>query len=230
MDIAFFRPNFKELDIMNSRTPYESPRQRVWNAIRKNREEFTISLVAEEGNMKYDSARDFITGLRKAGILKEVRRDKKPYTSSHIDIIVYKLAKDFGYTAPSVDRKGNLLTPRPVNRAMWNTLRITQQPVNAHELAALSSNDEKPVSVDTADRYLRLLHEAGYLKITQEAHHAVKKAKYKLLPHMNTGPKPPQIQRVKHVFDPNTNQVMFAERPELEEELKHGTILGEFNA
>jgi hypothetical protein len=47
---------------------------------------------------------------------------------------------------------------------------------------------------------------------------------------MNTGPKPPQIQRVKHVFDPNTNQVMFAERPELEEELKHGTILGEFNA
>lgn len=230
MDITFFRPHFKELDIMNSKTPYESPRQRVWNAIRKHRDEFTIVQVADEGGMKYDSSRDFITGLRKAGIVKEIRRDKKPYTSSHIDIIVYQLEKDLGYSAPSVDRKGNLLNPRPVNRAMWNTLRITKQPVNAHELAALSSNDDQSVSAETADRYLRSLHEAGYLKITHEAHHAVKKAKYMLLPDMNTGPKPPQIQRAKHVFDPNTNEVMFAERPELEEELKYGTLLGVLDA
>ncbi|MEQ1105739.1 hypothetical protein [Acinetobacter ursingii] len=90
---------------MNSKTPYESPRQRVWNAIRRNRNEFTISLVADEGGMKYDSARDFITGLRKAEIIQEVRREKKPYSGSHIDIIVYKLEKDQGYTAPSTKQK-----------------------------------------------------------------------------------------------------------------------------
>ena len=44
---------------------------------------------------------------------------------------------------------------------------------------------------------------------------------------MDTGPNPPQIQRAKQVFDPNTNQVMFTERPELEEEMKHGTLLHE---
>ena len=52
-----------------------------------------------------------------------------------------------------------------------------------------------------------------------------KKAKYQLIEAMNTGPIPPQIQRAKQVFDPNTNQVMYSERPELEEELKHGTLL-----
>lgn len=230
MDSTFFKPNFPEFTFMKSNAPYEAPRQRVWNAIRESRKEFTIAQVAELGGMKYDSTRDFITGLRKAGIISELRREKKPRTSSHIDIIVYQLVKDLGYTAPSVDRQGNLLTPRPLNKAMWNTLRITKQAVNARELAAFSSNDENVVSEETADSYLRMLHQAGYLKIAQEAHHAVKKAKYILLPHMNTGPKPPQIQRAKQVFDPNTNQTMFSERPELAEELKHGTIMGVLNA
>lgn len=125
-----------------------------------------------------------------------------------------------------VDRKGNLLGKKvTVNKAMWNTLRITKQPVNAHELAALSSTNEQKFSVETADSYLRFLYHAGYLKIVREAHHAVRKAQYQLLPNMNTGPNPPQIQRAKQVFDPNTNQLMFSERPELEEEIKHGTLL-----
>lgn len=226
MDIAFFKPNFKSLkDLMpNKKQPYQTPRQRVWLAIRDNAEEFTIQQVADLGSMKYDSARDFLTGLKRAGIIEEIRRERKQYSGSHIQTIFFKLANDMGYTAPSVDRNGNLLTPRPVNKAMWNTLRITKQAMNANELAALSSNDELKVSIDTADRYLRLLHEAGYLKVMQESHHAVRKAKYMLLPHMNTGAKPPQVQRVKQVFDPNLNETMYSERPELDDEIKHGAM------
>lgn len=231
MDITFFKPQFKSLSELmpNKKQPYQTPRQRVWLAIRKHADEFTIQQVADLGDMKYDSTRDFLTGLRRAGVIKELRRERKPYSGSHIQIIFYTLVNDLGYTAPSVDRQGNILTPRPINRAMWNTLRITNQPLNAHELASLSSNDELIVSTDTADRYLRLLHEAGYLKIAVTSHHAVRKAKYMLLPHMNTGAKPPQIQRVKQVFDPNLNETMYSERPELDEETQHG-VLGSFYA
>lgn len=211
---------------MSTVQPYQSPRQRVWIAIRKHRDEFTIQQVADIGKMKYDSTRDFITGLKKAGIIGEVRRENLPNMSKKIELIYFKLIEDYGYNAPSVDRKGNLLgKTATVNKAMWNTLRITKQPVNANELAAISSTDEQNVSIETADSYLRFLHHAGYLKIAREAHHSVRKAKYQLLPTMNTGPNPPQIQRAKQVFDPNTNQVMYSERPELEEELKHGTLL-----
>lgn len=213
-------------NLMNAGQPYQSPRQRVWAAIRKNRDEFTIQQVADLGQMKYDSARDFITGLKNAEIIAEVRREKLPNMSKKIDLIYFRLVEDYGYNAPSVDRKGNILGKKTtVNKAMWNTLRITKQPVNAHELAALSSTDDQAVSIETADSYLRFLHHAGYLKIARAAHHAVRKAKYQLLPHMNTGPNPPQIQRAKQVFDPNTNQLMYSERPELEEEIKHGTLL-----
>ena len=213
-------------NIMNAGQPYQSPRQRVWAAIRKHRDEFTIQQVADLGQMKYDSARDFITGLKNAEIIAEVRREKLPNMSKKIDLIYFRLVEDYGYNAPSVDRKGNILGKKTtVNKAMWNTLRITKQPVNAHELAALSSTDDQAVSIETADSYLRFLHHAGYLKIARAAHHAVRKAKYQLLPHMNTGPNPPMIQRAKQVFDPNTNQLMYSERPELEEEIKHGTLL-----
>ena len=230
MDVSFGKKPIlaKGENLMIAGQPYQSPRQRVWTAIRQHREEFTIKQVAELGQMKYDSTRDFITGLKKAGIIEEIRREKLPNMSKKIELIFFKLTQDYGYNAPSVDRKGNLLDKKvTVNKAMWNTLRITKQPVNARELAALSSIDEQIVSVETADSYLRFLHHAGYLKIAREAHHAVRKAQYQLLPHMNTGPNPPQIQRAKQVFDPNTNQLMFSERPELEEELKHGTLLHE---
>ncbi|MHA3079522.1 hypothetical protein [Acinetobacter sp. ANC 5502] len=216
---------------MNSKTPYESPRQRVWNSIRKNREKFTIAQVAEDGNTVYESARGFVSQLAKAGIVKIL--DEKPI--HHENCLVkqrtYQLIKDIGYTYPTMTKSGELIIGVSGNKAMWNTLRITKQPINADELAAISSNDTLTIEVTTANNYLMLLHKAGYLKRTKEPNRNIGgKAKYLLLPDMNTGPKPPQVQRVKHVFDPNINQVMFAERPELEEELKHGTILGEFNA
>ena len=141
--------------VMNAGQPYQSPRQRVWTAIRKHREEFTIKQVAELGQMKYDSTRDFITGLRKAGIIAEVRREQVPNMSKKIEMIYFKLVEDYGYNTPSVDRQGNILgKTATVNKAMWNTLRITKQPVNATELAAISSTDVQQVSIETADSYV----------------------------------------------------------------------------
>ncbi len=212
-------------NLMDAGQPYQSPRQRVWAAIRKHRNEFTIQQVAELGQMKYDSARDFITGLKNAGIISLKESVAVGHENSHVKQKLYQLDKDLGYNAPKVNRSGELLVTNQVNKAMWNTLRITRASVDADELAKLSSNDELSISALTANSYLILLYQAGYLAISKQGNSWVGRTKYRLLPDMNTGPIPPQIQRAKQVFDPNTNTVMYSERPELEEEIKHGTLL-----
>lgn len=211
-------------NLMNKAMPQQTPRQRVWLAIRKFKNDFTLLQVAEEGAMKESSARDFITGLQKAGYIQVAY--EQPIVGKRVKRLHYKLVRDIGYNAPSVDREGFETKPAQANKAMWNTLRILKRAINAEELAALSSNDELNISITTANTYLQLLHSAGYLFIAQKHQNMTgKKAKYQLLERMNTGPIPPQIQRAKQVFDPNTNQLMYSERPELEEEIKHGTLL-----
>ena len=216
-----------EIDTMKAGQPYQSPRQRVWAAIRKNSNEFTIEQVAELGQMKYESARGFVASLVKAKVVQILREAKVYGHSKSIRRKYFKLVNDLGYTVPSISKDGKLIVNVTGNKAMWNALRITKQAVNAHELVQLASNDEISIKLETANEYLRALHHAGYLTLTQPANNAGGKAKYRLLPVMDTGPIPPQIQRAKQVFDPNTNQVMFTERPELEEEIKHGTLLHE---
>lgn len=209
---------------MNQAMPAQNPRQRVWLAIRKFKDDFTLLQVAKEGAMKEGSARTYLSGLRKAGFIEiayEEQVDGKGVKRIH-----YKLVRDVGYNAPTIDRDGIETKPAQINKAMWNTLRILKKAINAEELAALSSNDEVSISVATANVYLQLLNSAGYLAVIEKHQNiAGKKTKYRLIEHMNTGPMPPQIQRAKQVFDPNTNTVMYSERPELEEEIKHGTIL-----
>lgn len=230
MDIALFRPRFIETDIMNSKTIYESPRQRVWNAIRQNSESFTIMQVAVDGAMVYESARGFVSQLVKAGFVKVI--DEKPVHHEKCVVVqrTYKLINDCGYSYPVMTKSGEVIKEVSGNKAMWNTLRITKQPVNADELAAIASTDKVKIEVTTANNYLMSLYKAGYLKRTKEPSVKGVKAKYILLPNMNTGAKPPQIQRAKQVFDPNLNQTMFCERPELDEEIKHGTLLGVLDA
>lgn len=224
MEFGLFKQVNQGRNFMNQVMPKQNPRQRVWLAIRKFKDDFTLVQVAEEGSMKEGSVRTYLQGLKKAGFIEVAFEEK--VDGKGVKRIHYKLVRDVGYNAPTVDRDGGETKPAQVNKAMWNTLRITKKAVNAEELAALSSNDEVLISVLTANVYLQLLNAAGYLSVVEKSQNiAGKKAKYRLMEHMNTGPIPPQIQRAKQVFDPNTNQVMFSERPELEEELKHGTIL-----
>lgn len=207
--------------------PVRTPRERLWDAIRANALDFVIADVAESAAMKYDSARDYITGLRRAGFIQELHRKKVPFKGVYV--IHYTLIKDIGNAAPCVDRKGNVVERSPVNKAMWNTLRIGNGVFDAQRLASLASNEDRAVSVETAASYLQALHHAGYLRIAKPAHHAMSKAMYQLLPHKNTGSKPPQITRACRVFDPNIGAVVYQEQPELAEELRDGLNNGDLS-
>lgn len=228
MDIAFFRPIFPKIK-MNSKTPYEPPRQRVWTAIRENSQAFTIQQVSELGFMTYESTRSFVNQLKKAGFVKV--KDTTPLF--HDNCVVkqktYELIKDTGYHYPRMKKSGEVIGITG-NKAMWNSLRILNKAVSADELAIMSSNEVLTVKASTANSYLQSLHQAGYLTRVQEANVKGGKAKYVLIPSMNTGAEPPQIQKTKQVFDPNKKEIMFLERPDLQEEVDSGTLFGEFHA
>lgn len=230
MDITFFRPQFKSLSELmpNKKQPYQTPRQRVWLAIRKYADEFTIQQVADLGDMKYESARSFVGQLVKVGLVEVTKITPVHHANCTVKQKIYCLVNDVGYHYPQMSKAGKILGVTG-NKAMWNTLRITQKAMNADELAKQSSNDDLQVKPSTASSYLAMLYDAGYLKRVEEAKTTGGKAKYMLLPNMNTGAKPPQVQRVKQVFDPNLNETMYSERPELDEEAQHG-VLGSFYA
>jgi uncharacterized protein YdbL (DUF1318 family) len=201
--------------------PIRSPRERVWDAIRLSVTEFTLDQVANIGGMKIDSARDYLTGLRRAGFIAETRRESKPMTvGGNTKTVYYTLVNDVGHDAPAVNRKGDVLEPRGVNTAMWNALRVCNA-VTPRSLAAYSSTETRVVSEETANSYLQVLHDAGYVVVVIAANHA-RQATYRLLPTKNTGPKPPQISRACRVFDPNVGRVVYQERPEMAEEIRDG--------
>ncbi|MFA2969810.1 hypothetical protein KWE21_04225 [Acinetobacter pittii] len=218
MEGAFFNTNSKSKMSKSSKVnTYETPHQRVWNEIRQRSEGFSLVEVAEAGSMQMNSARAFIDGLKAAGFVSVV--SQKP-------TIRYCLERDTGYKAPEIRRDGSFIKPKKsemIEKAMWNTLRITRAAVNAHELAALSSNDEIIVPVYVADEYLVMLWCAGY--VSKLGNRTDKKTKYQLLPDKNTGAKPPTIRSIRQVVDQNTNALMFQESHVFEEELKHGSLL-----
>lgn len=81
---------------------------------------------------------------------------------------------------------------------------------SAADLAAHSTTADITVTENHAKVYCSRLLAAGYLRVVQKAAPPTRAAIYRLI--RNTGPKPPQLQRVQQVFDPNTGQAHAAQR------------------
>lgn len=104
--------------------------------------------------------------------------------------------------APRLRKDGSELPPTK-RENMWRTMRMHRQ-FTARDVSVLSSTEDVPVRlVDTKD-YIKMLFHAGYLRVTAKNGNA---NVYTLV--KNTGPRPPQVQRVRQVFDPNINAVVW---------------------
>ena len=209
------------LEAMDLRTP----RQRMWDAIRANANDFTLEMVRAAAGMKLDAARDYLRGLERAGFCE--KSYEVPFSTADALIAPvqmqatyhYMLIKDVGNSAPRVNRTGKLVVDGSTkNEAMWRALRIGMPVVTPRSLAAFASAGDVTVSEETANTYLKLLYRAGYLALVEEHKCGVRQAKYRLLPSHNTGPKPPQIQRTRRVFDPNIGAIIYQECPDDENE------------
>ena len=74
------------------------------------------------------------------------------------------------------------------------------------DLVALASTKKRSVSRANVGFYVRLLKNAGYIQPHGRLLQLTK----------DTGPKPPQILRIKEVYDANLNEIMYREVPESE--------------
>jgi len=174
----------------------KSPRQRIWEKIRAynagQAEPFTATRLIGDlpGTIAKDTTRTYIKALVAGGYLEAVGN-------------FYRLIKDNGVEAPRIKKDGSPVTQGRVQENLWRTLRALAHPVTYLELAAMATTDEHPVAPSFARDYLGNLDKAGYL-LKRDG------KKYQLKPAMNTGPRPPMVQRISQIYDPNLGKVVWS--------------------
>lgn len=188
---------------------WSKTRDTMWAAMRELKE-FTVRDIEHRTHTGHRQIRDYVQALVKAGYLKHC--GERPIRhKGGTQAKVYRLIRDAGVDAPRVRRDGTEVTQGSSREQMWRTMRIIKA-FNADDLAVQASTEEIPVSREDARDYLGHLHKAGYLAVTVPAKPGTL-ARYRFLPSRYTGPKPPMVQRVKQVWDPNIEKVMWP-RPE----------------
>lgn len=180
-------------------------RQRVWEELRKQKGTFEVYPIARASNADDEVVKTYLQCLR-AGDYVEIVKQQRFGKST------YRLIRDTGLEAPRLTRKGEPVQQGLISEAMWRTLRILDV-MDARQLQNYVAASGLDVTLTYVKRYLTMLKKAGYLQVVQ-AGNPHRMERIRLKPAMNTGPRAPQVQRVKTVYDPNLNQVMYAEDPE----------------
>ena len=175
-------------------------RQLIWEALRKKVGEWqTVISLSEDLRVNRKTAMDYLDALEAAGMVERRRDD------GHQGLAWVRLVQDGGYHAPRLRKDGSPVTQGVGVTNMWRSMRIVKI-FTAPEIARLSTTGAVTVTETTAQSYIGILFATGFLAVVEKANPGVgRKASYRLV--RNTGPKPPMIQRVKRVYDPNTRKV-----------------------
>jgi len=182
-------------------------RQAVWTSIRavaKDRGEFMVDQVAR-GNLKRGTVADYLRALKEAGIVAVAFQPVKPGQA-----IRYRLEQNPGAEAPRVRADGSEVTQGLATEALWRTMKNIGQFTLA-ELTLMASTEQVPIKPETTRSYCRFMKAAGYLRAVRSRKSGAP-ARFLFVKSKDPGPKPPQIQRVKRVWDPNSKQVVWSQK------------------
>ncbi|WP_349295264.1 hypothetical protein ABEB22_18450 (plasmid) [Thioclava sp. 'Guangxiensis'] len=171
-------------------------RQDIWEAIVANKEGFTLGFLRERSLANKKTISDYLKCLVAAGY---VTKDETVYPPS------YQLVKDGGHHAPRLRPDGTPVSHGAGIENMWRSMYMLKE-FTYEDIAAHATTTSVTVLPRTAKTYVYQLLRCGYLKVLVKASPAKGKlAKYRLI--RDNGPLPPKVQRVKRIFDPNTNEV-----------------------
>lgn len=191
----------------------KSPRQRIWEVIRRHRpgEKFTPLMVKDLAKVTAIVVDKYLNILERAGFV-QIHGEK----SAEIMLRRYNeytLLKDNGVEAPRFDSEFNLITEASATERMWNTIRrlFKSKGFNCIELAEFASTATHQVSKRTAQGYINVLLEAGYLQCLPTSKAKPQKM-FTLLPHMDSGSRAPVMQKTKVVYDPNWDKVVWIDQ------------------
>lgn len=172
-------------------------RDGVWAEVRRLNI-FTVTEIAKATDIPRKTISDYIKRLE-AGRYVEKH-------SGYDETKRFKLLRDGGVHAPSLKKDGTPSTQGGGTTNMWRSMRMMKQ-FTPRDLAMHSTTDTVSVSDETAKSYCSMLLKANYLRVLRKATPGKCQATYMFV--RNTGPMPPQIQRVKQVFDPNLREVTY---------------------
>lgn len=175
-------------------------RERIWAAIRAQTEPWTLATIALASTAERSRVKDYVTGLRAAGIVAAHAPSPRPGVAA-----TYRLAVDRGVDAPRVRTDGSEVPPSGRAR-MWRAMKMLRI-FTVAELAAQASLPDAPVALGEADHYCHWLARGCYLIDNGTD-------RWVFIPGRDTGPKAPQVLRVKRLLDPNNGEIVYESAPE----------------
>ena len=168
-------------------------RECIWDVIRRQKT-FTVPDLESQVPMHISSVREYVLALEKAGYIAKTTQP------AHLFVAIwYQLAKD-APTAPRVRKDGSEIIQGRGQENMWRAMRVLKE-FSAVDIAITASAGGVMVSLRAAKAYCGKLCQAGYIM--------AKNGRFRFVPSMYTGPKPPMIQRNKQVYDPNLKKVVW---------------------
>ena len=171
-------------------------RQEIWTAMRALKRPFTTLDLADATGAARKTVHDYL-GCLVAG--NYVTHEPAPARGR---AAVYELIKDTGFHAPRLRPDGTKVTQGVATEQMWRSMCILKK----FTFRDLIESSTVEITDWTAKSYCSMLLSTGYLRVLKKADPVKGKiAQYALI--RASGPKPPQVQRVKRVFDPNTGEV-----------------------
>lgn len=181
-----------------------TPRERVWNAVRKLRKGFTVWSVQDAcvPMVAFGICKDYLRDLEASGFIVR-SKDSVPVKGKGIKRSApeFDLVKD-QFDAPRL-RRGRVVTGGAGMQAMWTAMKVHRR-FTSDQLARAASFEGMEVKLKTAMNYIGALTKSGHVKvITQSAKD--KPGVYALV--KNTGPHAPAITGMKCVFDRNTAEL-----------------------
>lgn len=181
-----------------------TPRERVWNAVRKLRKGFTVGSVQDAcaPMVEFGICRDYLRDLETSGFIVR-SKDSVPVLGKGIKRTApeFDLVKD-QYDAPRL-RRGKVVTLGVGMQAMWAAMKVHKR-FTSEQLARAASFEGMEVKLKTSMNYIGALVTSGHLKvITQPGRDRA--GVYALV--KNTGPHAPAITSMKCVFDRNTAEL-----------------------
>lgn len=213
----------KPVSLVQATQGVTSPQDAVWQAVRILRDSFTRADVCRQcqkimqTGVNDDTVRSYLNRLEAGQYLEVIERRSETRTGKPLNGSarqkVYRLAKDTGVETPRLTAKGEPVTQGKGRENMWMAIRILGE-FDARDLHMTATNENTTVTLADARDYIKLLHAVGFLHMTSKNKGSKSLARYRLLPSRNTGPKAPQIQRIKVVFDPNTGKTHPRQNPE----------------
>lgn len=182
----------------------QARRDAIWASVRSQPGDFTFLDIEKDTGIKLSTINRHIAGLVRAGFVMRVTEGRR---MGQFDRAYWRLVKDIGVEAPRVSNEGRPSTAGVAESQMWRTMKMLNN-FDARELALHASTEACTVTYKKAQEYARYLHLAGYLVMTREST-TRQSARYRLLTSRISGPRPPVVQRVRQVFDPNLSRVVY---------------------